>query len=40
MFDSVTPNLGTPPFNAPEDEFRNLHREDDENAISNDEIAR
>lgn len=42
MFNAVTPNQGTPPFDAPEDDYRNLHRgeEEKEIAISNDEIAR
>ena len=44
MYNAVTPNVGTPPFDAPEDDFRNLHREEVEQAsgkpLSNDEIAR
>ena len=41
MYNAFTPNAATPPFNAPDDDFRNIHREDEvENPISNDEIAR
>jgi hypothetical protein len=42
MFNAVTPNQGTPPFDAPEDDYRNLHREEDHghNGLSNDDIAR
>jgi len=40
MYNAFTPNAGPPPFDAPEDDFRNIHRDEVEKPISNDEIAR
>lgn len=40
MYNAVTPNGATPPFDAPEDDFRNVHREEGAEAMTNDEIAR
>jgi hypothetical protein len=40
MYNAVTPNGATPPFDAPEDDFRNVHREEGADAMTNDEIAR
>jgi len=40
MYNAFTPNVATPPFDAPEDDFRNVHRDEVENQFSNDEIAR
>jgi hypothetical protein len=41
MYNAVTPNGGPPPFDAPEDDFRNVHRDEGGGpAMSNDEIAR
>jgi len=40
MYNAVTPNVPTPPFDAPEDDFRNVHREEGEKTMTNDEIAR
>jgi len=47
MYNAVTPNAGIPPFDAPEDDFRNVHREEEDQSIhsahggmTNDEISR